>query len=145
MKSSGYSRPPVEHVQRPKPTAAPPRPSLPEKLPFEIATVLGQYRFSFTCEDDLQIAIAAALTASSIPFQREYVLGPADRLDFLIGTTAIEVKIKGSLNDLTRQVHRYLQHPKINSVVVVTTRSGHRSLPREMNGKSVFVLYLPQL
>jgi len=113
--------------------------------PIEIVASLRGYRFNYSCEDDLQKALASVLTRCSIPFQREYVLSPKDRLDFLVGTTAIEVKIQGSLVEVVRQVQRYLQSPKIESVIVVTTRNTHRRMPETMNGKTIHVLYLPPL
>ena len=107
-------------------------------------TIAGQ-RYNFGCEDDLQIAIASVLSNSSIPFSREYKLTATDRPDFLVGKVAIEVKVDGSAVALTRQVHRYAQSKEVDAVLVVTSRSRHRNIPREMNGKPVRVLYLNPL
>jgi hypothetical protein len=76
-------------------------------------------------------------------FEREVRITPVDRLDFhLEGGIGIEVKIKGGISDLTRQVHRYLQHEHVSALLVVTTKLQHAQLPREMSGKPVVVATL---
>ena len=111
----------------------------------EIVASIEEYEFSYTCEDDLQKAIASVLSDCSIPYQREYRLNEKDRLDFKVGTIAIEVKIKGGLTEVARQVGRYLQSSEVTSVILVTTRSAHRNLPPSLNGKPIYVSYLPPL
>ena len=126
--------------------------------PVELAEIL---RGAFTAapplyanERDLQEAIANALTGQLPPgvhAAREHVLTKRDRLDFLVGYnpmwtatplgTAIEVKIDGSLSDLTRQLFRYAEHPAISGLLVVTTRSRHRALPPLILGKPIAVLF----
>jgi len=113
--------------------------------PEEVIAAINDYEFSYTCEDDLQRAIASALSDCSIPYQREYQLSEKDRLDFKVGTIAIEVKIKGRLTEVARQVGRYLQSPELTSVILVTTKSAHRNLPPSLNGKPIYVSYLPSL
>ena len=110
-----------------------------------IAAVLRQNRFVTQCEDELQQAIASVLTSSSIGFSREKSLSREDRPDFLAGRVALEVKVDGSLTQVTRQVHRYVQSEDVDGVLVVTTKQRHRALPREMNRKPVRVLYLNPL
>ena len=110
-----------------------------------LGEVLGQHRYSFTCENELQIALASVLTDSSIPFEREKRLTARDRPDFQVGTTAIEVKVGGSLTEVTRQLHRYAQLQEVESILLVTSKARHRAVPRQMNGKRVEVLYLNPL
>jgi len=111
--------------------------------PKALLEALRQTRFRFTSEDDLQRGIAKLLEERSIPHQREYRLDAQSRLDFLVdGGLGIEVKIDGSASDLGYQVLRYLRHEVVKGVVVITSRSSHRDLPREMEGKPVWVVYL---
>lgn len=63
----------------------------------------------------------------------------------MVEGTGIEVKIKGSLTEVTRQVHRYAQSEQVESLILITARGSHRGLPREMNGKRVIVIYLNPL
>lgn len=78
----------------------------------------------------------------------EYPLSPRSRLDFYVKHlgasrgTAIEVKVGGSLSDLTRQLARYAESDRITGLLVVTTKDRHRQLPESFNGKPIAVLCL---
>lgn len=110
-----------------------------------LCEVIAGYQYSYTCEDELQRAIASVLTDSGIPHQREFPLNKRDKIDFLVGRIGIEVKIKEGLTAVTRQVHRYAQSDLIDSLILVTAKASHRGLPREMSGKPVSVVYLSPL
>lgn len=103
-----------------------------------VSRVLRSVGFSFSSEDDLQRGIDQVLTDRGIPHQREVVLSPKDRIDFMLdGGVGIEVKIGGSAADLTRQVYRYCREEKIRAVIVVSSRLRLGKLPDEMAGKPV--------
>jgi hypothetical protein len=99
-------------------------------------------RFHCYHEDELQAAIAEVLHAASVDFLREEEISSGSRIDFLIGTIGLEVKVQCSLAALTRQAHRYLQSDKVSDLIVVTTKSHHRQLPARLNGKPVVVVHL---
>ena len=103
----------------------------------EIIAVLDRSRFASAPETELQNAIALVLGEEAIAFEREVELGPGDRLDFLCGSVGIEVKIDGSVSEVTRQLHRYLASERLTSIILATTRFRHRAVPREMQGKPV--------
>lgn len=106
-----------------------------------VARILGGVRFRFANEEELQRGVGEAL-AEWKP-EREVVLGPKDRVDFLLWGVGIEIKIKGGISALTRQLHRYAQHDRIRSLVVVTSREQYRlQLPSQLNGKPLRVLSL---
>jgi hypothetical protein len=107
----------------------------------DLAKILRGYRFLGATENDLCLGISHALEAAGVWFLRE-VQCEGGRLDFLCGDVAIEVKIKGSLADLTRQVHGYLKDPTLAGLLIVTTRSAHRDLPSEISGKPVGVAWI---
>ena len=109
-----------------------------------IVEALSVYRFRYSSEYDLQRGIVAALQHSGLEYEREAKI-PSGRLDFLCSGIAVEVKTRGSLGDLTRQIHRYLQEPDVRGVLVVTTRSIHRDLPDEISGKPVRVYWASEL
>lgn len=108
----------------------------------DVFLALSTCVFRVSTEGDLQDSIARVLTGCGIDFDREVRLNSADVIDFVVGTTGIEVKIKGSLPALTRQLHRYAQHDRIQSLVVVTNRARLRSVPDVLNGKPVAVYSL---
>lgn len=58
------------------------------------------------------------------------------------GGVAVEVKTKGGLSDLTRQVYRYAELASVSGVLVVTTKNMHARLPPEAMGKPVATLCL---
>jgi len=109
-----------------------------------IAFLLRSARFSFQDEIELQDGIAEVLTKAGIPFEREVILSPKDRIDFMVAPagTGVEIKIKGSVTEITRQIHRYAQLPAITGLVLVTTRMRHINLPMEMAGKPVRVVVI---
>lgn len=82
------------------------------------------------------------------PFEREFPLNARDRPDFVVGLVplvAIEVKVKGSLADLTRQIFRYAEHAEVSGILVVTTRSDHRRIPETILDRPVAVCYIGSL
>lgn len=107
-----------------------------------LAAIRGT-RFRYVNEDDLQRGLAMVFQTAGIKHEREVILSPQCRIDFMVdGELGIEVKIDGSVSDLGYQVLRYLQHDSVKGVVVVTTRSGHRDLPPTLNDKPIWVVYL---
>lgn len=106
----------------------------------ELRKHLAQYRYRFDTEADLQEKIEAALKAIGVSYEREFVLDPKNRIDFLVGNVGVEIKVKGSLADVTRQVHRYLAFEGVGSLLLVTTRTTHKGLVRTMQGKELDVL-----
>lgn len=72
-------------------------------------------------EAELQEQIGACLTRAGIEFERE-VMTATGPVDFVVGVTVIEIKIKGSSIDVIRQVTRYLDDPRFDAGIIVTTK-----------------------
>lgn len=108
----------------------------------EVARVLSGFSYLVVAEVDLQVGVLMALTRAGITFEREVCLsrGRADRIDFLVGAVGIECKVDGSLQEVTRQLHRYAQDPAVAELVLVTTRARHAAVPRSLAGKPVHVV-----
>lgn len=113
----------------PSPTSA--SSSLPLSID-ELEEALQRYRFRFSSESDLQDGIARVLEKSRFPFEREVTLrdmperavaGLKDRPDFMVDGIAVEVKIKGGLSALLRQISRYAMHPDVRGVIAVGSPS----------------------
>lgn len=100
------------------------------------------YRFTRASEATLQDGFAAAMTAEGIAFEREAVLAYGERIDFLVGDVGVELKIKGSASEVLRQLSRYARHERVQSLVLVTTRSLHLNLPRSFGGKALRVVLI---
>lgn len=111
----------------------------------DLTALLGRYTYRSSCEADLQLAISSALSKADVKFIREPILSPTDRPDFLVGATVIEIKVKGSTNEVTRQLHRYAQLESVLQILLVTTRQKHLCMPKIMNGKPIASLYVGRL
>lgn len=105
--------------------------------------ILSTRRFFVADEAELQAGIAGTLEAEGVAFAREHALSPEDRPDFMLpGGLAIEVKVDGSVAEVTRQVWRYVAHAEVAEVLVVTTRARHLSIAGALGGKTVRVLWV---
>lgn len=96
-----------------------------------------------TPEIRLQNAIALALADHGFLFHREVRLTPEDVIDFVVDDRlGIEVKVDGSLSEVTRQLHRYAHSERVSELLLVTTRSKHRPMPPAFGRTPIRVLHL---
>lgn len=101
-----------------------------------IEELLRSYRFNFATEAELQSAVETILIENKFEFIREFNLTEKDRIDFLIGSVGLEIKIGFSYADVIRQLHRYAQSERIEALILLTSRLQH-SMPLEINGKTL--------
>lgn len=94
----------------------------------DIAAALGAFTLLDTDEYALQDAIDLALRRVAVTPIREVRLTAADRIDLLVGTVGIEVKVAGSIAAVTRQLRRYATSGLITELVLVTTRVAHTAI-----------------
>jgi hypothetical protein len=88
----------------------------------QVLAVIRGHRFRYSDEEELQEGIAAALTAASLDVEREVRLDDHDRIDILVGTIGIEVKVAGSAESALAQLQRYATHPEIEHLVLITSQ-----------------------
>lgn len=108
----------------------------------DLVKAIESWQLPCGSEAALQLALEQLFSGLGLEFTREHVLSPIDRLDFFVAGVAVEAKIKGSLTDLMRQLHRYAQHESVRELLVVTPAIRLSRLPRELNGKPVSVALL---
>jgi hypothetical protein len=111
----------------------------------EIRAVLAGYRFRFSSERELQDGIARVLDDAGFTHRREAPLGPLGRsgtIDFLVGDVGVEIKIKGALAQVTRQLHRYAEESAVRELLLVTGSARLDRLPSSLCGKPLGVLHL---
>jgi hypothetical protein len=110
----------------------------------QVLALLRRYRYPISTETALQLAVATVLTDAGIGYQREVVFGPENRLDFYLPhlKLALELKIKGSAAEVTRQLFRYAKDERVAVIVLMTSRHTHAAVPHEMNGKAIAVITL---
>lgn len=107
-----------------------------------VANEIRTFRFVYADEADLQDAVARALAPRWV-VSRERRLGSHERLDLWVQDlrVAVETKVAGDVERVFVQVKRYLAHPEVDGLVLVTNRVRHR-LPAEIKGKPVAVVQL---
>lgn len=110
--------------------------------PEGIASALSRSVFRFSNEKDLQDGIERVLRKKGVDFEREVALSPHDRIDFLAGNVGIEVKVDSAPNSVQRQLWRYAEHERIAVLILVTTRSSHKTIAREILEKPVLIVHL---
>lgn len=101
----------------------------------KVAEVFETRRFRFTDENELQEGLHTALGEDGHRFLREVILSPRDRIDLLEagvnlpgGAIGIEVKIAGTLGEISRQLARYAEQPRIGALILVTAKMQHTGL-----------------
>lgn len=112
-----------------------------------VRAVLDGCKFSYSNEKQLQALIATAFLRQPVGcFVREFDLGDGDVIDFMVKTAAhvpiglgIEVKTKEPPAKVLRQLERYMQHPEILDILLVTSVPAHGRLPELINGKPLHV------
>lgn len=108
----------------------------------QLSQLFDNYRLACRTEAQLQEAIAACFDLHKVGYIREFRLTEKDRPDFMVGKIAVEVKINGSCSEVTRQLHRYAEHPDVEDLLLITTCSKHMRLPGHLNGKRIVTLWL---
>ena len=109
----------------------------------DLIATLSRLRFRYATEKDLQDGFEKVFREKGIPFRREVEISSKDRLDFLVdGGIVLEVKIKGSLPELVRQIARYARHETIREILVVGTPRWIPQVPAAIEGKPVYGLRL---
>jgi hypothetical protein len=111
-----------------------------------LESLLTAFRFRFGDEKELQDSLDALFQTSFLGgYHREYRLSPRDVVDFYFEEPRIglEVKIGGSLADVTRQLGRYAAHEQIAGLILVTTLKRHDRLPGRFLGQPLQIIVLP--
>lgn len=110
----------------------------------DVANALAGLRVAYSDESDLQDAVCRALIESGRDAVREVRLSDgASRVDVLVdGSIGVEVKIRGSWPDVSRQLMRYARCEEVDGLVLVSTVVSHNRVPSIANGKPVQVVTL---
>jgi hypothetical protein len=137
-------RPPAASVAaQPQPPA---RPADPARtwLPEELAELVTAHRFTYRDEGQLQNGLAGVFTDQGVVAEREVRLASRDRIDFLVGRIGVEVKTRGQVAAVARQLQRYASSDRIDALLLVTAVARHLTLPATIGGKPLVVASLLQ-
>lgn len=111
--------------------------------PTEICRVIAAGRYNLSNEKAVQVGIDDLLVAAfgREAVEREKVLGPFDRPDFVIGGVVVEVKVRGARKvAIWKQLKRYAGHEAVTALVLVTNLS--MGLPADVDGKPAWYVSL---
>lgn len=104
----------------------------------EVSDLLARYRIIGMTESVVQDQIERALRQGGIDYQREVELAPGDRIDFMVGSVGVEVKIKGTRSQIIRQLARYIRNDRVEEIVLAaTSRRVLAGVPDEITGMHV--------
>lgn len=100
-----------------------------------IARMFSAARFTGRAEIDYQNAVQDLLAAAGMPHLREARLSPRDRVDFLVGSVGVEVKVDGSRPDIIRQLARYAESPAVSTLVLASSQIRLlKNIPTQVHG-----------
>lgn len=107
-----------------------------------LVETITAHRYRYCDEKQLHEGLAGALSAAGYTVEREVPLTAADRIDLLVGRVGIEVKLAGATPSVLRQLQRYARSDRLDSLLLVTTRTRHAQLPDHVGGKRLIVVSL---
>lgn len=113
-------------------------PASPVVTAQQVRAALARYRMPVSVEKALQDAVESALRAEGLKFTREVTRG-ADRIDFVVGSVGVELKVKGAVGEVIRQLSRYAAWPEITELLLVTTQHNHVVVPDQICRKPVVI------
>lgn len=112
-----------------------------DDLVSQIAGILSDITTWPKDEKQLQQWTQDRLAVAGIDFRREVKSG-SGYVDFVIGRTAIELKVRGSLLKVTRQVIRYLEDDRFDMGIIVSTKPFQGGLDLGQLSKPIHVIEL---
>ncbi|MDA4845984.1 hypothetical protein [Hoeflea poritis] len=106
----------------------------------EIVKLLQPHRFLIGSETTVQNQVASVLDGAGIDYSREHRLDRKNRIDFLSGSTGIEIKIKGAKRGIYRQIKRYCAFDEVTEIVLLTGVA--IGMPDQINGRPIHIVSL---
>lgn len=92
-----------------------------------LSSIVRHHRFSYAAERDLHVGLQQVFEDSGLFVESEVRCGPRNRLDLVVEDFIVEVKIKGNVAALERQIMRYSKLD-YRGVLVVTSLRAHLGL-----------------
>lgn len=103
----------------------------------ELITLFRTMRLDLSHEKATQRDIAEVLNRQCVEYEQEVRLSEKDIVDFMVGSIAIEVKMKTAVKQsVYRQLVRYAQHERVSELILLSNLS--MNLPEQLNGKPLW-------
>ena len=88
-----------------------------------VVDIILSHRITGVNENRLQLGLADVFAKRMISCEREVVLTAGERIDFLLDHgIGLECKVKDSPSSVAGQMIRYVQHDRIQGLILVTTK-----------------------
>ena len=104
-----------------------------------VRNALAGNRYRYLSEKDLQAGLAAALAEAGLDAHREQQI-TGGRIDFLVNlglhVVGVEVKVKGNVDALRRQIERYAEDVGVHALLIVTTAEARDVAERRLRAVS---------
>ena len=107
----------------------------------ELVSLLAPHSAARFSEAELQSSVEDLLRKGAVSYEREVEVD-GGRIDFLIGTIGLEIKIDVPVNGVSRQLLAYAQGDRISELVLLTLKRQHKRVPSRLAGKRVHVVAL---
>jgi hypothetical protein len=108
-----------------------------------IVTAIQSSRINVSTEISAQNAIALALRNLGMEVTLEVPLGAGNRIDLMVGTVGVEVKIGGGRREIFDQLCRYAGRVEVEALVLATGAAWPSAMT-EAGGKPFFLASLSQ-
>lgn len=103
----------------------------------EIISIIKAARLSLSTEKQAQNDLESVFSQRGIKYVREPHLSQRDIPDFMVGSTAIEMKLRGARKkEVFKQLCRYAESDKVTSIILVSNLT--MGLPENIEGKPVY-------
>jgi hypothetical protein len=111
--------------------------------PTDLTAALSGFVSRHQTEAELCDALEGFLGDLELQVEREARLGPRERIDFLVQTEdariGVEVKCKGGVRSVTRQLGGYAASDGVDALILVTTKPSLGAVPRTIGGIPIYV------
>jgi hypothetical protein len=102
-----------------------------------LINLLRSARLDLSNEKRAQADVEIVLTGTGIAFEREVRLTDTEIVDFMVGSIAIEIKLRGARKkEVYRQLCRYAGHDRVESLLLASNMS--MGLPTMIGGKEAY-------
>lgn len=108
----------------------------------ELLALLEELPLTTRTEAEMQSELEKELENRHVFYEREVRLTTRDRIDFLIGSIGVELKTKGSVPEIVRQLRRYADSARVTELVLYTSDPKLCTMPTVLGGKRVSVAFV---
>lgn len=106
-----------------------------------IVRMLQRYKIRTDNEFEVQQQVEQIFKSNGVDYKREFRLSPKDRIDFLVDSIGIEIKVHGwSAKKIYDQIERYSKYDLIRLIVLLTSQACH--FPNKINEKQIVIINL---